>query len=82
VSGKNSKYLNSWNMKNLGIILVVIGMIMMVWTGFNYVTRERIVDVGPVHVTAKKNNPVQWSPILGGVILAAGIVVIVANKRK
>ncbi|HMI66771.1 MAG TPA: hypothetical protein VK517_12070 [Cyclobacteriaceae bacterium] len=69
-------------MKNLGIILVVIGLVMMVWTGFNYVTRERVVDVGPVHIDANKDHPVQWSPILGGVILAAGIVVMVANKSK
>ena len=69
-------------MRNLGIVLIVIGMIMMVWTGFNYVTRERVVDVGPVHINADKDNPVQWSPILGGVILAAGIVVMVANKNK
>jgi Na+/melibiose symporter-like transporter len=69
-------------MKNLGIILVVIGLIMMIWTGFNYVTRERVVDVGPVHIDANKDHPVQWSPILGGVILAAGIVVMVANKGK
>jgi hypothetical protein len=69
-------------MKNLGIILVVIGLVMMVWTGFNYVTRERVVDVGPVHIDANKDHPVQWSPILGGVILAAGIVVMVANKGK
>ena len=68
-------------MKNFGIILIVIGMIMMVWTGFNYVTRERVVDVGPVHVNANKDHPVQWSPILGGVILAAGIVVMVTNKK-
>ena len=69
-------------MKNLGVVLIVIGMIMMVWTGFNYVTRERVVDVGPVHVDANKSHPVQWSPIVGGVILAAGIVVMVTNKRK
>ena len=69
-------------MKNLGIVLIVIGMIMMVWTGFNYVTRERVVDVGPIKIDADKNHPVQWSPIVGGVILAAGIVVMVANKNR
>ena len=69
-------------MKNFGIVLIVIGMIMMVWTGFNYVTRERVVDVGPVHVNANKDHPVQWSPIVGGVILAAGIVVMVTNKKS
>jgi hypothetical protein len=69
-------------MKNLAIVLIVIGIIMITITGFNFVTRENVVDVGPVHVSANKNNPVQWSPFVGGVILAAGIVIMVVNKNK
>jgi hypothetical protein len=69
-------------MKNVGIVLVVIGLIMMVITGFNYVTREKVVDVGPVEVTSKENHPVQWSPIIGGVLLIAGIIVMVSNKKS
>ena len=69
-------------MKNLGIILIVIGVVMMLFTGFNFITREKVVDVGPVHISKNKDNPVQWSPILGGVILVAGIVLMVSNKRK
>jgi hypothetical protein len=69
-------------MKNVGIVLVVIGLIMMIITGFNYATREKVVDVGPVEVTAKENHPVQWSPIIGGVLLIAGIIVMVSNKKS
>jgi hypothetical protein len=69
-------------MKNLGIVLVVIGIVMMLVTGFNFVTREKVVDVGPVHISKNKNNPVQWSPIIGGLILVAGIAVMVTNKNK
>ncbi len=69
-------------MKNVGIVLIVIGIVMMLVTGFNFVTRERVVDVGPVHISANKDNPVQWSPILGGVILAAGIVVLATTRNK
>jgi hypothetical protein len=69
-------------MKNVGIVLVVIGLIMMIITGFNYVTREKVVDVGPVEVNAKENHPVQWSPIVGGILLIAGIIVMVSNKKS
>lgn len=69
-------------MKNLGIVLVAIGLLMMVVTGFNYVTRERVVDVGPVHISANQDNPVQWSPIVGAIILVAGIAIIVTNKNR
>ncbi len=69
-------------MKNLGIVLIAIGVIMMVVTGFNFVTREKVVDVGPVHISTNKNNPIEWSPILGGIILLSGIVVVATNKNR
>ena len=69
-------------MKNMGIILIVLGVIMMFITGFNYVTRKNVVDVGPLVINANENHPVQWSPIVGGVLLLAGVVVMVSNKNK
>lgn len=69
--------------KNTGIVLAVIGLIMIVYTGFNYVTTEKVIDIGPIQVNQKVNHPVQWSPIVGTVLLVGGIVVIVAaNKNK
>jgi len=69
-------------MKNIGIVLIVIGIVMMAITGFTFVTREKVVDAGPVHISRNKDNPVQWSPILGGIILACGIVVLIIDRNK
>ena len=69
-------------MKNIGIALIVIGLIMTLVTGFNFVTREKVVDLGSVEITSRKNNPVQWSPIIGGVLLVTGIIIMVTNKNK
>jgi len=68
--------------KPLGIVLIVIGVIMIIYTGFNYVTTERVVDLGPLKINAEKNHPVQWSPIVGVVLLAGGIVVMVTGKKS
>lgn len=67
--------------KTLGIALIVIGVIMMIYTGFNYVTTEKVVDLGPIEITQKKNNPVQWSPIIGAVLIIGGIVVVALDKK-
>jgi uncharacterized membrane protein YdcZ (DUF606 family) len=67
--------------KTLGIALAIIGLLMIVYTGFNYVTTEK-VDLGIMEVNVKKNNPVQWSPIVGVVLLVGGIIVIVTDKKK
>lgn len=69
-------------MRTLGIALAVIGILMIIYTGFNYVTTEKVVDLGPIKINAEKNHPVQWSPIVGVVLLVGGIVVVVTSKKN
>ncbi|MCE3280614.1 MAG: hypothetical protein K0S44_2805 [Bacteroidetes bacterium] len=69
-------------MKTLGIILIVVGGLMMAITGFNFVTEEKVVDLGPLEVNKEKNHPVQWSPIIGGILFVGGIVALVTAKKK
>ena len=54
----------------------------MVFTGFNYVTRENVVSLGDVQINANENHPVQWSPIAGGILLVAGVLVFLSNKKR
>lgn len=69
-------------MKVLAIVLIVAGAIMMIITGVNVVTEEKVVDLGKVEITKKENNPVSWSPIVGAVLLVAGIGVFIAARKK
>lgn len=65
----------------LGIVLVIIGILMLIYTGFNFKTKEKVVDLGPIEINKEKNHPVQWSPIVGAVLLIGGIVVLVRGKK-
>jgi uncharacterized membrane protein YidH (DUF202 family) len=65
----------------IGIVLVVVGVIMIAYTGFNYVTTETLVDVGPIQIETEKNNFVQLSPIVGGIALVVGIFLLFTNKK-
>ena len=69
-------------MKNLGIGLIVIGIIMMLITGFNYVTKEKVVDVGPLEINKEEKHPVQWSPIVGAALLVGGFILVTTSKGK
>ncbi len=69
-------------MKTLGFMLAVIGLVMVIYTGFNYVTTERVVDLGPIQINAEKNHPVQWSPVIGAVLLVGGIVLLVMDRKN
>ena len=68
--------------RTIGIVLVVIGILMMIYTGFNLVTTEKVVDLGALEINKEENHPVQWSPIIGGILLVGGIVIIITNKNK
>jgi len=68
-------------MKTIGIVLAVTGLLMMIYTGFNFVTKEKVVDLGPIEINKETNHPVQWSPIVGAVLLVGGIVIFVTGKK-
>jgi hypothetical protein len=52
------------NAKTIGIIIMIIGLVMTLYTGFNYVTREKVVDIGKIEITADKDNAVSWVHLL------------------
>lgn len=68
--------------KTVGIILVVVGIAMLVWGGFSYTKQEKVVDAGPIQISADKTETVNWPPYAGGIILIAGVVVLVTAKKS
>ena len=69
-------------MRTTGIVLLIVGLIMILFTGFNYVTKEKVVDLGPLEINKETNHPVQWSPIVGIVLIIAGIAIVATNKKN
>jgi hypothetical protein len=69
-------------MKAAGIILIVIGAVMMILTGINFKTEEKVLDLGKLEINKENNHPVKWSPIIGGVLLAGGIILVIVGKKK
>lgn len=69
-------------MKKTGIAIIVIGLIFTIITGFKYFTREKIMDVGSLKVTASMPHRVDWSPYLGAGIMIVGGVVLIFGKKN
>lgn len=69
-------------MKTLGILLIVIGAIMTVFTGFNIISKKEVADVGPVEINKTEKTPVYWSPVTGAILLVAGVVILATTKRS
>jgi len=68
-------------MKTAGFILIGLGIIMISYTSFNFVTTERVATIGPIKINHEMNHPVQWSPIVGVVLLVGGIVIVALEKK-
>lgn len=68
--------------KTLGIILTIVGIVMLVWGGFSYTKKEKVIDAGPIQVSADKKETVNWPPYVGGAVLIAGIVLLVTGKKS
>jgi hypothetical protein len=71
----------SFLMKTTGIILIVIGAVMLAWTGFTYTKKEKVVDAGPIEISADKQKTVNWPPYVGGILLVGGIVALLAAPK-
>lgn len=70
------------NTKTIGIIILIIGAIMIFYTGFNYVTTEKVVDIGPIEINQQKSHPVQWSPIVGVILVIGGVLLVARDKKN
>ena len=45
-------------MKTIGIILIILGIVAFAYQGITYTSREKVIDVGSVEVTANKKNTI------------------------
>ncbi len=70
-------------MKPLGIIILLVGLCITIFTGFNLITKEKVLDLGKVEVTQEKNHKVSWSPLVGVLVMVvgAGVIIYGINKR-
>ena len=69
-------------MKLFGWILLVIGILMLLFRGINYTTKEKVVDLGPVEINKTENHSLGWPVYAGGILTLAGVILVVAGSRR
>ena len=70
-------------LKTAGIILLILGLAMTLYTGFTYITKDKVVEVGDLVITKDKEHSVNWQPYLGvGVMIIGGVVLIMSRKKS
>ena len=65
----------------VGIILIAIGVIALAYGGFSFTTSEKVAEVGPLKLEKDKTRSVPLPPVMGGLALIGGIVLVVVGAR-
>ncbi|PKN18983.1 MAG: DUF3185 domain-containing protein [Deltaproteobacteria bacterium HGW-Deltaproteobacteria-6] len=66
----------------IAITLIAVGIVAFAYQGITYTTREKVVDIGPIQMTAEKTRTIPLPPIVGAIALIGGIVLLVTGSRK
>ena len=66
----------------IAVILIALGIAALAYQGITYTTREKVVDLGPIQMTAEKTKTIPLPPILGAIALVGGIALLVVGSRK
>lgn len=66
----------------IGVLLIVLGIIALAYGGFSYTKREKIVETPIGDITAKTEHTVPFPPMLGGICLVGGIILVIVGSRK
>jgi len=65
-----------------GIVLILLGVIALMYQGITYTKSEKLLDIGPIHATTETQKTIPLPPVVGGLALVGGIVVLVLGERR
>lgn len=68
-------------MKKAGIIILILGLVLTLVTTVTFFTREKIVDMGEIQISANKRHNLNWSPFIGLAVMAVGGVLMLVPKK-
>jgi hypothetical protein len=66
----------------IGIILIVIAIVAFAYQGIDFTTREKVVDLGPLHMSADRTRTLPLPPIVGALALVGGVALLVMGSKK
>jgi hypothetical protein len=66
----------------VGVALIVLGIVAFAYQGITYTSREKIIDIGPLQATAETQKTIPIPPIVAGLALVGGIVLVVVGAKK
>jgi hypothetical protein len=69
-------------MKKTGFVIIIIGALLTVFSAITFFTKEKVVDIGKVEISADKPHHLSWSPLIGVGVMVVGGVIVIASKNQ
>ncbi len=69
-------------MKAVGIILIALGIVLLLFKGFNVQREEKVLDIGPLEVNKTENKWIGWPVYTGAIAIVAGLIIVIADRKK
>jgi drug/metabolite transporter (DMT)-like permease len=63
------------------ILLIVIGVVALAYGGFNFTTKEKVAEIGPLKIEKDETHSIPLSPVLGVLALVGGVALLVVGRR-
>lgn len=67
-------------MRAAAIILIVAGIAIVIWGAFGFKTREKVLDVGPIHASKEETHNVPYGTLAGAILAVGGVILLVKGK--
>jgi uncharacterized membrane protein YidH (DUF202 family) len=66
----------------VGVLLIIVGIAGLAFGGFSFTRKEKVLDVGPIEASADKKESLPVPPILGGLAIVGGVVLLASGARR
>jgi hypothetical protein len=65
----------------IGLVLVMFGVLALAYQGITYTTHKKVLDIGPIQATETEHKTIPLPPIVGGIALIGGIVLLGSGSK-
>jgi hypothetical protein len=69
-------------MKRAGIVIILNGLVLTIFTAITFFTKEKLIDIGDVKIIRNKPHNLKWSPLIGVAVMGIGGVVLLVSTKK
>ena len=69
-------------MRNTGILIILLGLVLTIFTAFTFFTKEKVVEIGKIEITHNKPHYLNWSPLVGIAVMGVGGIIFWKSSGK